>query len=109
VGPGGSPDENGETTLDALIMNGVMKFLPLCFRIPHSTQFNVKTTIFFNLFQFAAKKDMFYYVTFSFCVRHTRAEGLIRKKKDASLVFGFTGMPKLILTSILNITSKILN
>lgn len=22
VGPGGSPDENGETTLDALIMNG---------------------------------------------------------------------------------------
>ena len=24
VGPGGSPDENGETTLDALIMNGVM-------------------------------------------------------------------------------------
>lgn len=23
VGPGGSPDENGETTLDALIMNGV--------------------------------------------------------------------------------------
>lgn len=24
VGPGGSPDENGETTIDALVMNGVM-------------------------------------------------------------------------------------
>lgn len=23
VGPGGSPDENGETTIDAMIMNGV--------------------------------------------------------------------------------------
>lgn len=23
VGPGGSPDENGETTIDALVMNGV--------------------------------------------------------------------------------------
>lgn len=23
VGPGGSPDENGETTIDALLMNGV--------------------------------------------------------------------------------------
>ena len=23
MGPGGSPDENGETTIDALIMNGV--------------------------------------------------------------------------------------
>lgn len=23
VGPGGSPDENGESTIDALIMNGV--------------------------------------------------------------------------------------
>ncbi|XP_072151552.1 probable isoaspartyl peptidase/L-asparaginase 3 isoform X3 [Setaria viridis] len=28
VGPGGSPDENGETTLDALIMNGVTAVLP---------------------------------------------------------------------------------
>ena len=28
VGPGGSPDENGETTLDALIMNGVKAALP---------------------------------------------------------------------------------
>ena len=23
VGPGGSPDENGETTIDALVMDGV--------------------------------------------------------------------------------------
>ena len=23
MGPGGSPDENGETTIDALVMNGV--------------------------------------------------------------------------------------
>jgi len=30
VGPGGSPDENGETTLDALIMNGVTVGLPTC-------------------------------------------------------------------------------
>jgi hypothetical protein len=28
VGPGGSPDENGETTLDALIMNGVQAAFP---------------------------------------------------------------------------------
>nr|BAK03507.1 predicted protein [Hordeum vulgare subsp. vulgare] len=28
VGPGGSPDEDGETTLDALIMNGVKAVLP---------------------------------------------------------------------------------
>jgi hypothetical protein len=27
VGPGGSPDENGETTIDALIMNGVNTIL----------------------------------------------------------------------------------
>jgi hypothetical protein len=24
VGPGGSPDENGETTIDAMVMNGVI-------------------------------------------------------------------------------------
>lgn len=27
VGPGGSPDENGETTIDAMVMNGVIAFL----------------------------------------------------------------------------------
>lgn len=27
VGPGGSPDENGETTIDAMVMNGVITFL----------------------------------------------------------------------------------
>lgn len=26
VGPGGSPDENGETTLDAMVMDGVIIF-----------------------------------------------------------------------------------
>ena len=34
MGPGGSPDENGETTIDALIMNGVntiLFFLSLIF------------------------------------------------------------------------------
>lgn len=30
VGPGGSPDENGETTLDALIMNGVTAAYSCC-------------------------------------------------------------------------------
>lgn len=29
MGPGGSPDENGETTIDALIMNGVKPFTNL--------------------------------------------------------------------------------
>lgn len=29
VGPGGSPDENGETTIDALVMDGVNNYL--CF------------------------------------------------------------------------------
>lgn len=24
VGPGGSPDENGESTIDAMVMNGVI-------------------------------------------------------------------------------------
>lgn len=27
VGPGGSPDENGETTIDALLMNGVFNIV----------------------------------------------------------------------------------
>lgn len=26
VGPGGSPDENGETTIDAMVMDGVITF-----------------------------------------------------------------------------------
>jgi hypothetical protein len=30
VGPGGNPDENGETTLDALIMNGVTAAYSCC-------------------------------------------------------------------------------
>jgi isoaspartyl peptidase/L-asparaginase-like protein (Ntn-hydrolase superfamily) len=30
VGPGGDPDENGETTLDALIMNGVTAAYSCC-------------------------------------------------------------------------------
>lgn len=66
MGPGGSPDENGETTLDALIMNGVIKFLPLCFFKPHRVCIVMLRQQIFNLFQIAVLKNMPYYVNFCF-------------------------------------------
>jgi len=34
VGYGGSPDENGETTLDALIIDGFVNYLLILYSIP---------------------------------------------------------------------------
>lgn len=51
VGPGGSPDENGETTLDALVMNGVIihPFACPCF------QFRLKITFLSHVWKMMAE------------------------------------------------------